>query len=143
MIDREEESQVKVSTVSSPDFLILLGQQQSGQVIHSQLDIRVQQQTWQRKDVWGNLTQTVNCDWRNVSCLTCLLCQWGEHGGGSDLQTGISLQQGWEHHVTQRLAKGYKHALFWCGGMKAQRNRFNLTSGFDGLKYNSNECGIK
>ena len=44
---REEERQTKVvSNISWPDSVILLRQQQPGQVIYSQLNIRVQKETW-------------------------------------------------------------------------------------------------
>lgn len=46
-----------------------------------------------------------------VFCLTCLLGQWGEHGGGGDLQTGVILWKSWEHRATQRLSHADKHAL--------------------------------
>lgn len=47
--------------------------------------------------------------------LTCLLCKWGEHRGGRDLQAVVILRQSWEHHAAQRRAEGEKCALFWCG----------------------------
>lgn len=107
-----------------PDCFVLLGQQQSAQVIHSQVDVRVQQQTWQmRVAPWAfeseqHFPRAVRF---HDAPLTRLLRQQCEHRRGRDLQAGVALHQSGEHHAAQRQTEGGKHVLLCRGGRATHR----------------------